>query len=169
MSYKIIISGVLLAAMFGLSGLQAQTMYVKKHNGSRSGYALTSLQKIEFSSGNIILFEESGNNDVYASDELEYLSFFDFTSGTVDLEDFSNLRFTSYPNPVTDVLQVDLFGTGSYYGTFSILNLEGRVIKTRVVNGENRITLSLKQIPPGLYLCRFSNGKEIKTEKIIKQ
>lgn len=93
------------------------------------------------------------------------------TSSTTGISEpiiqFSYSNLITYPNPVTDVLNVDLTGvTGE--GTISILTLEGKAIQTQTTNGNSLITLNLSHLSQGIYLCRYSNAVEIKTVKLIK-
>lgn len=46
------LSAVLLLGL-GLTGLQAQTMYVKESSGTQTAYTLSNIQKMSFSSGNL--------------------------------------------------------------------------------------------------------------------
>ena len=92
------------------------------------------------------------------------------TSTTTDINDLkiatSNILNT-YPNPVKDILKVDLNGLGD--GTISILTLEGKLLQAQKTDGSNTVTLNLSQLVKGIYLCRYVSTTEIKTVKIIKQ
>ena len=74
-----------------------------------------------------------------------------------------------YPNPVGDILNIDLTGMSEAEGTLSILNFEGKTLVTRKVSNEGVLSLDISHLPTGIYLCRYSNATEIKTVKIIKQ
>jgi hypothetical protein len=80
----------------------------------------------------------------------------------------SNVHLIVYPNPVTDVLNIDLTGKIGE-GTISILTLEGKVMQTQNTSGKSLVTLNLSRLTQGIYLCRYSNTLENKTVKIIKQ
>ena len=97
------------------------------------------------------------------------MNFTDLTTGisepTIQLGT-SNL--ITYPNPVTDELNIDLTGvTGE--GTISVITLEGKLIQTQNTSGNSLITLNLSHLSQGIYLCRFSKAEGIKIIKIIKQ
>jgi len=81
--------------------------------------------------------------------------------------DQQGLRF--YPNPVEDVLQVDLSNIDFREGTISIMNLEGKVLKRLQFINSNIISINVGHLPKGFYLCRFTNIEETKTIKFIKQ
>lgn len=162
------LSGVLLLGL-GLTGLQAQTMYVKENSGTQTAYTLSSIQKITFSGGNATIQKTDNSTDVYALSELRYLNFANpITRISEPTDQLTHSTLITYPNPVIDLLNIDLKGmTGE--GTISILTLEGKEIQKQNTNGSSLIILNLSQLPKGIYLCRYSNAKEIKTIKIIKQ
>lgn len=165
---KLILSAVILLVL-GLNGLQAQNIFVKENNGTQNAYALNSIQKITFSSGNLTITETNNNGGVYALNSLEYLNFTDLTTRIEVLEGAENAGLLTYPNPVIDVLTIDLGGAENPNGTLSILNIQGRVMKTQSLSSSGIVLLDMSQFPEGLYFCRYQNETEIKTVKIIKQ
>jgi len=153
----------------GLTGLQAQTIFLKENSGNQTTYALNSIHKMTFSNGNITVHKTNNGTDVYTLSELRYLSFIDLiTSNTTQSRQLSEANIITYPNPVSDKLSIDLNGlTGN--AIISILTLEGKLLKEQKTNGTNTVILNLHQLPQGIYLCRYSSITEIKTVKIIKQ
>ena len=75
----------------------------------------------------------------------------------------------TYPNPVKDQLQVNLSGAVNPGGIIQIINLTGKVLKTQQVEGAGTVSVNMSQLAKGLYICRYTNGTEIKVEKIVKQ
>ena len=163
------LSAVLLLGL-GLTGLQAQTMYVKESSGTQTAYTLSNIQKMSFSSGNLTVTKTDNSSGVFALSDLRYLNFSDITT---DLqEDYLSVQSTNlsvYPNPVGDILNINLTGKSETEGTLSILNFEGKTLVTRKVSNEGVLSLDISHLPTGIYLCRYSNATEIKTVKIIKQ
>ena len=165
------LSAVLLLGL-GLTGLQAQTMYVKESSGTQTAYTLSNIQKMSFSSGNLTVTKTDNSSGVFALSDLRYLNFSDITDITTDLqEDLSvkSQQLKVYPNPVGDILNINLTGKSETEGTLSILNFEGKTLVTRKVSKEGVLSLDISHLPTGIYLCRYSNATEIKTVKIIKQ
>jgi hypothetical protein len=162
------LSGVLLLGL-GLTGLQAQTMYVKEKSGTQTPYTLSSVRKMTFSGGNAAVQKTDNSTGVYALSGLRYLNFTDLTTGiTEPTAQLGHSNLITYPNPVIDVLNIDLTGiTGE--GTISILTLEGKEIQAQNINRSSLVTLNLNHLSQGIYLCRYSTKTEIKTVKIIKQ
>jgi hypothetical protein len=153
----------------GLTGLQAQTMYVKENSGTQTAYSLSSIRKMTFSGGNAIIQKTDNSSGFYALSGLSYLNFTDLTTGiTEPTAQLGHSNLITYPNPVTDVLNVDLTGvTGE--GAISILTIEGKVVQSQSTNGNSMVKINLSHLSQGIYLCRYSSTVEIKTVRIIKQ
>jgi hypothetical protein len=165
---KIKLSAILLLGL-GLPGLQAQTMYVKEKSGTQTAYTLSSVRKMTFSGGNATIQKIDNSTGVYVLSGLRYLNFTDLTTSITEQPmQLSNANLITYPNPVTDVLNIDLTGVASE-GTINILTLEGKVLQVQKTKGTSTVTLNLSQLPQGIYLCRYVCATEIKTVKIIKQ
>ena len=153
----------------GLTGLQAQTMYVKEKSGTQTAYTWSSLRKMTFSGGNATVQKSDNSTGVDALSGLRYLNFTNLIAGiTEPTVQIDNANIVTYPIPVSDVLNIDLTGlTGEI--TLSILTMEGKEILTQTTNGGNLITLNVSHLAQGIYWCRYANAVEIKTVKIIKQ
>jgi hypothetical protein len=161
------LSAIILLGL-GLTGLHAQTMHVKESSGTQTAYTLSNVRKMTFSGGNATVQKTDNSTGVYALSELKYLSFEDFTTGLEEQTELDNNNLIIYPNPVTDVLTIELTGVATG-GIISILTLEGKLLQAQKTDGANTVTLNLSQLPQGIYLCRYASTTEIKTVKIIKQ
>lgn len=164
---KLKLSAVLLLGL-GLTSLQAQTMYVKESSGTQTAYSLSNVRKMTFSGGNATVQKTDNSTGVYGLSGLRYVSFEDYTVGIKGQIQLNNTHFRAYPNPVNDVLNIDLTGVATR-GTISILTLEGKLLQEQKTNGVNTVALNLSHLPQGIYLCRYVSTTEIKTVKIIKQ
>lgn len=162
------LSAILLLGL-GLTGLQAQTMYVKESIGTQTAYTLSNIQKMSFSSGNLTVTKTDNNNGVYALSDLRYLIFSDVSTYLQENLSVQSTMLSVYPNPVSDILKIDLAGISEAEGTLSILNIEGKTLLTKQVNNEEVLSLSVSHLSTGIYLCLYSNATEIKTVKIIKK
>lgn len=166
---KILRVATLIICAFSLSSVTAQTMYVNKSNGTQTAYTLNDLRKITFSSGNVTVHKTDNTTGVFALSELNYLSLKDFTTGLEKKVYVSIANLITYPNPVNDVLNINLSGSENMDGSISIISLEGKVIQKQKINDASIVRLNLSQLPHGIYLCRYTNVIEVKTVKIIKQ
>ena len=139
-------------------------MHVIQSSGTQTGYSLNDIRKMTFATGSLTVTRTDNSTGVYTLNSLQHLSFADYTT---EIESIANHpgSIQVYPNPVGDVLNIELPGAG----TVQLLSLEGKVIQSKQVTTVGIITLATGQLQTGIYVCRYSNGKEIKTVKIIKQ
>lgn len=77
-----------------------------------------------------------------------------------------------FPNPTSDYVQVVFSAKTATDGQFSLIDLNGRTVITETVNvstGINQfgVTLSDKNLAPGIYIASLRAGNEIKTTKLI--
>jgi hypothetical protein len=165
---RLILSAALLLGL-GLTGLQAQTMYVKENKGTQTAFALSNVQKMSFSSGNLTVTKTDNTNDVFDLNNLRYLNFTDLSTTIEEALFFQKQMLSVYPNPATNILNIDLTGTAQVEGTLIIFNFEGKPVITRQVNHIEVLSLDISHLPKGLYLCRYANVTETRTVKIIKQ
>lgn len=159
----------LLTFTFSHSTVSAQTMYVKESSGTQTAYTLSNIQKMSFSSGNLTVTKTDNSSGVFALSDLRYLNFSDVSTDLQENLSVKSQQLKVYPNPVGDILNIDIAGMSEAEGTLSILNFEGKTMLSRQVNNEDVLSLDISSLPTGIYLCRYSNAAEIKTVKIIKQ
>ena len=79
---------------------------------------------------------------------------------------------TMYPNPTTDVLNIDLFATEASTTSVRISDMSGRTVKSvllKSVAGMNNVTISLAEVANGLYTVQiFTNDKLSFVQKVRK-
>jgi len=165
---KLQLSALLLLG-FGLTGLQAQTMYVKQSNDLQTTYALSNVRKMTFLSGNLTVTKTDNSSGVYALSNMRYLNFSDLTSGIEDPLRIQEQKLNAYPNPVSNVLNIDLAGTVEGEGTLSIISFEGKTVLSQQVSHAGVLTLDLSHLPKGIYIYQYRNATQLKAGKIIKQ
>ena len=75
----------------------------------------------------------------------------------------SNETIEYYPNPANDFVYITKMDGNFETGTqITIYNLTGKLIAEQTINNEsNQITINLKGINQGLYLCEVKSNKEI--------
>lgn len=71
-----------------------------------------------------------------------------------------------YPNPVNDLLQVDL-PEGTSSATLSLYEITGRQVMRRQL--EAGASLSLANLSPGIYLYNISVNGKIQSGKLVKR
>ncbi|MBK9300735.1 MAG: T9SS type A sorting domain-containing protein [Bacteroidetes bacterium] len=77
-----------------------------------------------------------------------------------------------YPNPTTDILNIDLYATAAQNTTVKLLDMSGRVIRqvqAKSAVGMNNIQLSLGEIASGVYTVQvYENNHLSHTSKVKK-
>jgi hypothetical protein len=161
------LSAIILLGL-GLTGLQAQTLYVKAKSGTQTPYTLSDIKKMTFSSGNLSVNKKAGGTDAYALTNLRYLSF----NLTTEVEEMTSTdsRFIVYPNPVNTELNLQFNEMKNQPMSIEILSIDGRVVYNEQL--QRNVTthkVNISELPNGLYLCRITSGTAIETTKFIKQ
>jgi hypothetical protein len=165
---KLKLSAILLLGL-GLTGLQAQTMYVKQTSGTQTAYLLNNIRKLDFSSGNITVHKTAGMPDTYSLTGLRYLNFQDLTT-TIAMLEKQEGTMRLYPNPVADVLNIQQVNERNQVSTIEILTIDGRLVyKEKQKTHENATQINVSGLPQGLYLCKIHNEKRTETTKFIKK
>ena len=162
---------VLLLLVLGLTGLQAQQMYVKGKSGIQSSYSLADIKKMSFSSGNIAIEKTDGSSVEFSLNELRYLSFKDLSVGLAPFPEKlkEGINVQVYPNPVVDVLNIKLLSNENQSGRIEILSIEGKAVYTENINANTNVyQINTSSLPKGLYLCKINNGTVTETMKFIK-
>lgn len=168
MKYKKAILINLFLLGLGLLEISAQDIYVKEKDGLQTSYALNSLKKMTFSSGNVNIRKIDNTVDLFALNELRYLNFIDLSTSIIKNPlQIYNANLNVYPNPVEDILNIKFIDVLSE-GIISILTLKGEVIQTKYTNNDSLVSFNISSLPQGIYICRYVNSKETKTIKIIK-
>lgn len=157
--------GLVFLFVLSLSGLYAQNMYVRKGNGTQINYALSSIKKITFSAGSLVVSSTAGADASYALKDLRYLNFKDLTLGLNNGKQDPQAIFI-YPNPVTDVF--NLAAPAQSMSSIAIISMEGRVlIQTKQV--DNSTAIDVSKLARGLYLCKIYTETTTQTIKFFKK
>ncbi len=145
----------------------AQSMYVKNKTGNVTTIVLNSLRCLSFNSGQLIVTPKSGTAQSIVLSEIQKMTFTPFTSlaNTTD----GNFEVRLFPNPVGDLLSVELPELKSNIVQIELLSLEGRVLYTESANSQSVFTMNISTLKQGLYFCRIFNGDKVFTEKFIKK
>ena len=80
----------------------------------------------------------------------------------------NNMFFRIFPNPVQNVLYVDI-PMGNIDATISIINISGQVIKTTLLSPGAGKMVSMNGINSGVYFVKFQQGELHEIVKVIKQ
>jgi hypothetical protein len=151
--------------LFGvaISGLRAQTMYVRPITGIQSAYSVATIKNLTFSNGNLVVTNLTGANGTFALSGNRYLNFTDLTLATPSHELVKN-SFYVYPNPVTNVLNITNEDPTQTITHLEIISLEGRVLME-----QNAPQVASVSLPQGMYFCRITSNNKTQTIKFLKQ
>jgi hypothetical protein len=74
-----------------------------------------------------------------------------------------------YPNPADDNVTVDFSESDARNVTISLLDLSGRQLETRQINGndQRRISLNVSEYAAGMYLLQIMQDGLVSSEKLI--
>ena len=170
MQHKRIIIFALLLSGLWLADMQAQTMYVYQDDESKSSYTLNDVRKVTFAGGEINIHRMDASASSYDLIRLKWLSFTDFTTDVIEPTTLTGSDLLiAFPNPVENILYIDLSELNNVDGRFSVLGLDGKVLLSRNVQGFGVFSLNLSHLPKGIYICRYESTTETQTVKIIKQ
>jgi hypothetical protein len=165
-----ILAAVLLFGV-GNTVLQAQSqMYIYEKSGLFYSHTLSDIQKLTFSSGSMMVFENNGDYADYGLVNIHYLSFREMPVALPD-EYNENSTTTHYPNPVTDRLTISYTLPGAMNVKVAVMDMQGRVLWQQTVDGQNGINLTIipvTELSAGLYLCRLQSGDNLECIKFFK-
>ncbi|MCB0694289.1 MAG: T9SS type A sorting domain-containing protein [Saprospiraceae bacterium] len=93
----------------------------------------------------------------------------DFVNVVDELPEGRNVRL--FPNPTSGDLTIHFDGPVARTCQLQLMDLLGRSVKTLILNtGEQGITFSLNELPPGLYMVKMMReGVPLWVRKVIKQ
>lgn len=164
---KIILSIALVLGL-GLATLQAQTMYVRPYNGEQTAYAISDLQKVTFSGGQMHVQQKSSSTTNYTLSELRYVNFADLITGIEPAEKISE-KLLLYPNPVITGLNISLPQFTNEDITLEIYSLEGIKLYSRNINLFDGVySLNVEFLNKGIFICKFQTSNMALTAKFIK-
>jgi hypothetical protein len=90
------------------------------------------------------------------------------TTGVESVSGNDDFAVQAYPNPATDVVLFRVFGDVQEKATIAVTNLVGGVIMNLPATGQET-KIDISQLPAGLYMLKYTDGKHQQTTKIIKQ
>jgi hypothetical protein len=73
-------------------------------------------------------------------------------------------EITVYPNPATDVININLNGTAAQ--EVAMLDMQGRIVKEVKVGSNNTVTIPVQGIAPGIYVMQVHTSNNVITQKV---
>lgn len=90
--------------------------------------------------------------------------------GVTELENASS--FSIYPNPVNDVINVNLSFANQENISINVLDITGKVVKTIYVgevNGDRKLTIGLDELTSGIYFVELVTPEGKQVQKFVKK
>ncbi len=79
--------------------------------------------------------------------------------------------FSTYPNPATDELKIDLMGFEGHELEFRLVDLTGKIIFTKTFrseSGNETTSIDLSKLAPGMYVLHGTDGKRNWVRNVVK-
>lgn len=163
----------LIAFLFvvGLPGLYAQTfLNVKEKSGTQTSFALSEINKLIFESGNMAVIKKSAYSSGFGVIDIRYLDFTNITSNGKVVDAMHN-KIRLYPNPVTDLLQIQYESAEAETVLIQIVDLQGKILFQQTIankSGTNNVYIPFNSFQKGLYLCSLYHRNKLETGKVVK-
>jgi Zn-dependent metalloprotease len=101
-------------------------------------------------------------------DNVKFMQLSDVGIETMNMNDYLKV----YPNPITDLLRINLFSDNRQNIQLQLLDLQGKVIQQKDENaiaGQNRFQLNMNDQPSGIYFIRIISEVGVYNNKIVKE
>ena len=87
-------------------------------------------------------------------------------SATAGISENKLLSFEMYPNPVSDVLNIQL-PTGTEKAEVGVFDYTGRLVTSKIISSNDN-TIDVQKLSKGIYLIRVSSDAKIGAQRFIK-
>jgi len=168
---KLKLSAVLLLGLC-LTGLQAQTLFVKEKAGTQTSLTLNNIRKLSFAAENLTVNKTDGSSGIYALSNIRYLSFTDYITNVSEQKLQKSSDILLYPNPVEDIVQFTYESILPGSMQLRIIDVQGRLVKQLEQNcesGINHVIIDVSELQPGFYICHMQNGSKTETSRFVKK
>lgn len=85
---------------------------------------------------------------------------------TIVEEQNKNIYFDIYPNPVSNVLNIN-FNDKHFNGILNIYNTQGQIVDKILLNNQKKCQYSVSNLNTGIYFIEMKTSKKLITKKII--
>jgi len=152
----------------GLQATQAQTaLFVKQKVGTNTAFNLITLKSITFDGSNITVNKKDASTSSFVRTSVQYMNF-GINTDIAPINEYVNSKLKLFPNPVQDILNIEIANENSQNTELEIVGVDGKVaLRNTLYNSVS--SFSVATLPKGLYLLRCNNGRNIISTKFIKQ
>jgi len=116
-------------------------------------------------------------DDVQGDTTLSFVHNTDFTDIELETDttitgipDLNKAGFSTYPNPVRDVLTIRADKDTDMAGNIRIYSQTGALVVNKVLSsGKTEVTLNVAALKPGVYILSVGEGKNVRQTRFIKE
>ena len=88
-------------------------------------------------------------------------------TSTAGISENNLLSFEMYPNPVSDLLNIQL-PSGTEKAEVSVFDYTGRLVSSKIISS-NDTAIDVKKISRGIYMIRVATNTKIGVQRFIKK
>ena len=151
-------------------GLNAQNLIVKLKNSAIESFPLDEINSLKFGQSSLKLYKIDGT--IITFDIFDFENYFFNNTLSVDSKlNLKNSDLKLFPNPTTNLLNIQYTSKVSSLITIEILDANGKLIQ-QVYEGNHegeRIYKWFNEVPKGNYYCRIITDNKIISKPIIIQ
>ena len=161
---QLLIASLLLLCALHLSAVQ--NLNVHPRVGSNTFFIMANVKTLTFGGGTLTVSNRDASTSNFAMAGMGYLNFSDVATSIASSQAMSLL--TTYPNPVREVLYINLSVDNIHSALLEIIGVDGKVVLHTYISSPAS-SISVSSLPKGLYLLRVQNGNTPQITKFIKQ
>ena len=143
----------------------SQNLIVTLNNSTLETFPISSIRSIKFGSTSMILVENNGLAHTWEITDINNYSF-ENSLAISDHEDLIKETFTVFPNPATDIVNINYFSNKSVNIDIDILDVNGKEL-LKIYSGNQLGEKLYKWSPkahgfsPGTYYCRIRTEGQV--------
>lgn len=148
-------------------GLNATNLLnVHEKSSANTTFDTNLVQKLTFPGSEMVVTKKDATTSTFTRTNVAFMNFTTNVATAVTTP-VTKSSINLYPNPASDILNIEVQSL-STQSEIEIIGIDGKVVKSiKLINLKTSISIS--NIPKGIYLCRLYNGTEISNSKFIKQ
>ncbi|MEI6575193.1 MAG: lamin tail domain-containing protein [Bacteroidota bacterium] len=154
------------ASTSGVTNYQAATAagdpYTQVMYDLTSFYGAGTLHKITIESA--CMFDKANSSTGIADAAYIDNYILDFADG---IHTVQPAMFSVTPNPTHDLIRVDLINAND--GQMILMDIMGRIVSTKVLNGQHVEVIDMRDLPAGIYALRINTLSGNQTVKVVKE
>jgi hypothetical protein len=168
MKHKHLQTCAVLLLGLGLQATQAQTaLFVKQKVGNTTSFNLSTLKSLTFDGSNVTVNKKDASTSTFLRSNVQYMNF-GVNTDIAPINGAEKSILILFPNPVLDVLNIEIANTGLQATIIEIVGIDGKVVLHNVLHNA-KSSISVSSLPKGIYLLRSNNETSTSNIKFIKQ